>query len=300
MRLEQLQYLLEIGQTGSMNLAGENLHVSQQAISTAIRLLEEELGAALLVRTSKGVQFTAAGKKALAAAEDVLGRIAKLRLELREETENEPQELMVLMHSGMLRGEMARLIPQLYEVFDEYQLKILSCQNHDMVETIASGKAYLGLTYALKEDVDKIQKQGLSFQRLATYHFGVFVSKHSTFAQCRKVPLAEVVQQYPIMMFEDIYSENNLVQSLMRLKNLQDQVRYLTVSETIFNKMIEADKAAGVVFQNKQDKMVEIHRKCGIFIPLTDAIPVYSGYIIAKENEDAWLTQRFKALLQQK
>lgn len=31
MRLEQLQYLLEIGQTGSMNLAGENLHVSQQA-----------------------------------------------------------------------------------------------------------------------------------------------------------------------------------------------------------------------------------------------------------------------------
>ena len=84
------------------------------------------------------------------------------------------------------------------------------------------------------------------------------------------------------------------------MKNLQDQVRYLTVNETIFNKMIEADKAAGVVFQNKQDKMVEIHRKCGIFIPLTDAIPVYSGYIIAKENEDAWLTQRFKALLQQK
>lgn len=297
MRLEQLQYLLEIRQTGSMNLAGENLHISQQAISAAIRLLEDELGAVLFVRTSKGVQLTAAGKKVLAAAEDIFGRIAQLRLEMHEDTESEPQELMMLLHSGMLRGDMARLIPRLYEAFDDYQLKILSCQNHDMVETIAAGKAYLGLTYALKEDVDKIRKQGLSFQRLATYHFGVFVSEKSVFAQCHKVPLAEVVQKYPIMMFEDIYSENNLVQVLMRLKNLHDQVRYLTVSDAIFDKMIEEDKAAGVVFQSKQDKMVEINKKNGIFIPLTDAIAIYSGYIVAKGNEDAWLTQRFRALL---
>lgn len=65
MRLEQFQYLREIALVGSMNMAGENLHVSQQAISTAMRLLEEELDAVLLVRTSKGVELTAAGQKSI-------------------------------------------------------------------------------------------------------------------------------------------------------------------------------------------------------------------------------------------
>ena len=54
-----------------MNRTGENLHVSQQAISTAIRLLESELQTEILLRTSKGVQLTAAGERVLAAAEDI-------------------------------------------------------------------------------------------------------------------------------------------------------------------------------------------------------------------------------------
>ena len=44
MRIEQLEYLAAIHEYHSMNLAGEKIHVSQQAISVAIRQLEEEFG----------------------------------------------------------------------------------------------------------------------------------------------------------------------------------------------------------------------------------------------------------------
>lgn len=48
MRIEQLLYMIEINQTGSISLAAEKLHVSQPNISQAIVSLEEELGVKLL------------------------------------------------------------------------------------------------------------------------------------------------------------------------------------------------------------------------------------------------------------
>ncbi len=298
MRLEQFKYLLEIGRTGSMNRTGENLHVSQQAISTAIRLLESELQTEILLRTSKGVQLTAAGERVLAAAEDIFDRIGALQEELQSMNQREAQkDLVIMLHGGMLRGEMAQMIPKLYEAFRDYRLKVLSCQNHEMAEAVAAREAYLGLTYVLEEELAEIRQRGLSFQRLSTYHFGVFASRQSVFAQYAKVSLAEIVQVYPIMVFEEMNSESNMVQQVMHLKGMQKQARYLAVSDDIFDRMIDADKAVGVVFQSKRDKMVEQSKRNGVFIPLTDHIPVYSGYIIAKENQDAVLTKRFRELL---
>lgn len=298
MRLEQFKYLLEIERTGSMNMAGENLHVSQQAISTAIRLLESELQVEILVRTSRGVQMTAAGKKVLAAAEDIFGRIDTLQEELQTLNQREVQkDLVVLLHGGMLRGEMAQLIPQLYENFKDYRLKVFSCQNHEMAEAVATGAAYLGLSYVLEEELAEIRQQGLSFQRLSTYYVGVFVSRQSVFAKYAKVSLAEIVRAYPIMVFEEMNSESNIVQQVMRLKGLEEQARYLTVGDEIFDQMIAANQAVGVVFQNKRDRLVEQKRKNGVFIPLTEHIPIYSGYMIVKENQDAVLTKRFRKLL---
>lgn len=299
MRLEQFQYLREIAQTGSMNRTGGNLHVSQQAISTAVRLLEEELGAALLVRTSKGVQLTAAGQKALAAAEDIFERITQLKEELQEEAAA-PEKLVLMVHAGMLRGQMAGMVPQLYKEFAEYAIKILPCQIHEMIEAICLGEADLGLTYILEEGLKLLAQSELSFKRLGTYYFGVFISCRSPLAQHTKLSLQEVVARYPIMIFEEINSENNMVQSVLRQKNLQDQARYLAVSDEIFAQMIEADMAAGIAFQNKQDKLVEQKHQNGVFLPLTEQIPVYSGYITTKEKKDALLTRRFSALLKRK
>ena len=58
-----LQYLIHIEKTGSMSIAAENLHVSQPALSSGIKTLEEHLGVKLLHRTNKGVSLTAEGQQ---------------------------------------------------------------------------------------------------------------------------------------------------------------------------------------------------------------------------------------------
>ncbi|MDE1905374.1 MAG: LysR family transcriptional regulator [Rhodospirillales bacterium] len=53
---------LEIVKTGSFVNAATNLHVTQTAISARIRVLEEDLGCRLFIRTKTGVTLTQAGQ----------------------------------------------------------------------------------------------------------------------------------------------------------------------------------------------------------------------------------------------
>ena len=61
MRLEQLEYLMEINKTHSINSASQYLHVSQQNISKSIQNLEAELGLELLTRGTEGTYLTPDG-----------------------------------------------------------------------------------------------------------------------------------------------------------------------------------------------------------------------------------------------
>ena len=51
-RLEQLQYLLEISKSRSLTTAAEHLYMTQPALSRAIKALEDELGITLLHRAT--------------------------------------------------------------------------------------------------------------------------------------------------------------------------------------------------------------------------------------------------------
>lgn len=60
--LEYYKFFYYVGKLKSITLAAEELAVSQPAVSQAIRHLEDLLGSALFVRTSKGVRFTPEGE----------------------------------------------------------------------------------------------------------------------------------------------------------------------------------------------------------------------------------------------
>ena len=54
MRLQQLQLLLTLARTGSMRASAEAMNVTQPALTKALKQLEEEFGATLVLRSPKG------------------------------------------------------------------------------------------------------------------------------------------------------------------------------------------------------------------------------------------------------
>ncbi|MCD8148136.1 MAG: LysR family transcriptional regulator [Clostridiales bacterium] len=63
MNTRSIEYFLKIAELRSFREASRQLHISHQALSQQIKLLESELGVALLERTSVGLTLTEAGKK---------------------------------------------------------------------------------------------------------------------------------------------------------------------------------------------------------------------------------------------
>ena len=65
MRLEQLEYLIEIAKQTSMSTASEQLHLAPQTLSISMKSLEKEFGFQIFDRTSKGVSLTENGELVL-------------------------------------------------------------------------------------------------------------------------------------------------------------------------------------------------------------------------------------------
>lgn len=78
MNIQQLTYLVETAETGSMTAAAANLYIAQPALSRAVRALERELGVTVFARSARGVRVTPGGEVVVARARRVLRSLAAL------------------------------------------------------------------------------------------------------------------------------------------------------------------------------------------------------------------------------
>jgi DNA-binding transcriptional LysR family regulator len=86
MELRHLRTIAAVARHGSLTKAGEELYLSQSAISQQIRRLELELGFEVFRRTSRSVELTAEGEVILSCAQRVLAEVDGLHDELEELT----------------------------------------------------------------------------------------------------------------------------------------------------------------------------------------------------------------------
>ena len=72
MRIEQLEYVVELSKNTSINQASKKLFISQQSLSESLNHLEAELGFSIFIRTKNGVKLTPTGKKFVNEAQEIL------------------------------------------------------------------------------------------------------------------------------------------------------------------------------------------------------------------------------------
>jgi DNA-binding transcriptional LysR family regulator len=86
MELRHLRTIEAVARHRSLTKAGEELYLTQSAVSQQIRKLEQELGVEVFRRSSRSVELTAEGRVILGYAERVLAEVDGLHLELEELT----------------------------------------------------------------------------------------------------------------------------------------------------------------------------------------------------------------------
>lgn len=84
MKLSQLYYFKTVCKYKNITKAAESLHISQPAITRAVKELEEELGVVLLTRTNKNVFLTSEGELFLQKSTAILSQLDALKDEMRD------------------------------------------------------------------------------------------------------------------------------------------------------------------------------------------------------------------------
>lgn len=76
--LRQIRYFTATAESGQVSQAAINLSISQSAVTTAIKELEETVGANLFDRTPHGMELTTAGRRLLAQAYEILQKVDEM------------------------------------------------------------------------------------------------------------------------------------------------------------------------------------------------------------------------------
>ena len=74
MTILQLKYAITIANSGSFREAATRLFVSQPALSTTMKELEEEIGIQLFERTNKGIRVTKSGEDFIIYAKEAVSQ----------------------------------------------------------------------------------------------------------------------------------------------------------------------------------------------------------------------------------
>src|SRR5206468_8166446 len=103
LEVRHLRLVAAIADGGSLTRAGDRLHLTQSALSHQLRDIEPRLGAALFLRVGKRLVLTPAGERLLASARDVLERLQRTELDIRQ--------------MGKERGGVLRLTTECYTCY---------------------------------------------------------------------------------------------------------------------------------------------------------------------------------------
>lgn len=119
MEFRQFETFVAVAETGSFTAAGERLHLSQPAVSQMIRKLEDSVGEALFLRSTRRLELTARARTLLPVAHEMLA----LRRSILDEAQGEPKLTRGLLRVGTSSSATAFLWARMYRAFaDEYPL----------------------------------------------------------------------------------------------------------------------------------------------------------------------------------
>ena len=116
MELRHLRYFVAVAEAGSLKVAAQSkLHTAQPSLSRQIHDLEEEIGAQLFIRRSRGIELTPAGQVFLDHARVVLSQV-EVGIEAARRLANPAKPYFVL---GYLTGHETTWLPAALHVLQD-------------------------------------------------------------------------------------------------------------------------------------------------------------------------------------
>ncbi|MDR1606529.1 MAG: LysR family transcriptional regulator [Streptococcaceae bacterium] len=290
MRIQQLNYMIKIVETGSMNEAAKHLFVSQPSLSHAIRELEEEMGIKIFIRSSRGITLTSDGAEFLSYARQIVEQTELL--EARYKYNREKRELFAVssQHYAFVVESFASILHE--HDMRNYELILRETRTHEVIDDVREFRSEIGVLYLNEFNREVLTKlfvdNQLEFTSLFKTTPHVFISKQHPLAHQKSVSFEEMAV-FPYLSYEQ--GERNSFYFSEEILSTVRHDKSIVVSDraTLFNLLIGLDGytiSTGILNSDLNGDEI-------VSVPLTVDETIEIGYITHKKGLLSDLGQRF-------
>lgn len=202
--LEQLQVFLSVAEGQSFSAVGRRMNRAQSAVSTAIAMLETDLGVLLFERSSgRQPRLTAAGTALLEEAREVLRQCQRLEGRALGLVRGEEVSLRLAQDEAMPYQPVLDSLEALAGAFPLLEVQLTSGAQGEVARKVLERRADLGLLFHHEQMPEALERQRLGSIEMVTVcgaDHPLASSQHAdrrTLARHRQLLMALADSHYP-------------------------------------------------------------------------------------------------------
>lgn len=298
MTFQQLLYVVEISKCGSINKAAQKLYISQTGMSSAVRILESELGICLFKRSSRGVEFTAEGKRFVSYAVSLLEQ--KKRIEQLYEGCLEADSPVTLSVSAQrltfLLGAFTDIINSLQTHYYDFNYRESNIDG--VIDDVYDHRADIGII-TLAEHTEQfimhlLKLRNLEFHEIAEVKARVYCRVGHPLTKLEAIS-EEDLKQYPYLYYERGLGSAVEFSEEAHLISLKKPEKTICVNNSMVCSFLLSETDAFTIGTGLSNKKMS---KKIASLPLLDANSIRIGWCCIKSQPQSPQLQEYIALLE--
>ncbi|MHB1110371.1 MAG: LysR family transcriptional regulator [Devosia sp.] len=200
----QIRYFVATAELGQVSQAAIELAISQSAITTAIKELEQSVGASLFLRSSHGMELTPAGRQFLSHAYDILSKVAEAT-NLNVVTSDLAGRLMVAATYTVIGYFLPFHIERFRRLFPKLELQLSELNRESIEEGLLTNRYDIGVLLT-----SNILNPALTTERLLGSTRRLWVPARHGLLSRESVGLEEISREPYIMLTVDEAAQSSL------------------------------------------------------------------------------------------
>jgi LysR family transcriptional activator of glutamate synthase operon len=188
MELRQLRYLVALAQERHFTRAAAREHIAQPALSQQIRRLEDEIGLALVERTTRYVSLTDAGELLVARGQRILAELDAANAELEALRGVQTGHVTVGSMHTMGPVDVSLALAIFHERHPEVELTVREQSSEELAEMLRVDE----LDLAFLSVTERVESHGLALQQLVSEELVVVLPREHRLARRRRIRMAEL------------------------------------------------------------------------------------------------------------
>lgn len=238
--LRQLRVFQAVAAQASFTRAGDQIGLTQPAVSRCVTELEQQLGLKLLDRTTRAVVLTEAGRSLAGRLDRVLDELDTMLLDVRGLATQRQGRVRVASSPTLSANLLPACIARCRLEHPGLELVLLDRIQHDALASVLAGEVDFGVV------IDPAQSADLQAETILTEPFCLVCPADHLLARRRSVRWTALAGE-PLVLLDHASGSRRLIDEALRAHGVQAPVAQEVGHPTTIFRMLDAGLGISVV-----------------------------------------------------